>query len=41
MPFITVNSNVEKDEKRDQELCLLLSSNVATLVGKPEAYVMT
>ncbi|MGB5225297.1 MAG: phenylpyruvate tautomerase MIF-related protein [Arenicellales bacterium] len=40
MPLLTISTNISLDNEAAQALCLKASSHVASLLGKPESYVM-
>ena len=40
MPLLTITTNISLDESAAQALCGKASSHVASLLGKPESYVM-
>lgn len=40
MPLLTISTNIPLDNQAAQALCLKSSSHVASLLGKPESYVM-
>ena len=40
MPLLTISTNISLDNQAAQALCLKASSHVASLLGKPESYVM-
>ncbi len=40
MPLLTITTNISLDNQAAQTLCNKTSSHVASLLGKPESYVM-
>ncbi|NOY16414.1 MAG: hypothetical protein GXP23_05710 [Gammaproteobacteria bacterium] len=40
MPLLTITTNISLDDQTAQTLCSKASSHVASLLGKPESYVM-
>ena len=40
MPLLTITTNISLDDEAAQALCSKASSHVASLLGKPESYVM-
>lgn len=40
MPLLTISTNISLDNETAQALCLKSSSHVASILGKPESYVM-
>lgn len=40
MPLLTISTNISLDDESAQTLCSKASSHVASLLGKPESYVM-
>jgi len=40
MPLLTITINISLDDESAQTLCSKASAHVATLLGKPESYVM-
>jgi len=40
MPLLTITTNISLDNHAAQTLCSKASSHVASLLGKPESYVM-
>ena len=39
MPLVTLNTNVQKDDKRDNELCLEISQEASHSIDKPEGKI--